>query len=186
MISIAPLRTSASTISSACSPVSGWEIRRSSIFTPSFRAYSGSRACSASINAAIPPAFCASAIMWSVTVVLPEDSGPYTSIIRPRGIPPTPSAMSRGRIPVEMTSIFIFALASPRRIIDPFPCVFSICLSAFSRASSRAVLLSFSAILSAPSQSFIFFSIIRKSPLFCQRNMRGFLTVGRIYYFKSE
>src|SRR5258707_12686237 len=32
--STAPERTSTSTISSACSPVSGWLIRRSSIFTP--------------------------------------------------------------------------------------------------------------------------------------------------------
>ena len=32
--------------------------------------------CSASINAAIPPFFCASAIAWIAIVVLPEDSGP--------------------------------------------------------------------------------------------------------------
>ena len=36
--SIAPERTSVSVISSACSPVSGWEIRRSSSLTPSLRA----------------------------------------------------------------------------------------------------------------------------------------------------
>ncbi len=36
--STAPLRTSASAISSACSPVSGWAIKRSSISTPTFRA----------------------------------------------------------------------------------------------------------------------------------------------------
>ncbi len=36
--SIAPERTSVSAISSACSPVSGWEIRRSSRLTPSFLA----------------------------------------------------------------------------------------------------------------------------------------------------
>ncbi len=34
----APLRTSISAISSACSPVSGCETRRSSVFSPSLRA----------------------------------------------------------------------------------------------------------------------------------------------------
>jgi len=57
MTSIALERTSMSTISSACSPVSGWETSSASVSTPSFLAYSGSRACSASTNAAIPPAF---------------------------------------------------------------------------------------------------------------------------------
>ena len=38
MMSIAPLRTSASVISSACSPVSGWETYRSSTCTPRFSA----------------------------------------------------------------------------------------------------------------------------------------------------
>ena len=37
-----------SAISSACSPVSGWEISRSSTLTPMARAYTGSMACSAS------------------------------------------------------------------------------------------------------------------------------------------
>ena len=36
--SMAPERTRVSVISSACSPVSGWEIRRFSRSTPSFRA----------------------------------------------------------------------------------------------------------------------------------------------------
>jgi hypothetical protein len=36
--SMAPERSSTSTISSACSPVSGWETSRSSTFTPSRRA----------------------------------------------------------------------------------------------------------------------------------------------------
>ena len=71
-----PERTSMSAISSACSPVSGWEMRRSSIRTPSFAAYCGSSAFSASMNAAVPPAFWISAITWRVSVVLPEDSGP--------------------------------------------------------------------------------------------------------------
>ena len=62
MMSTAPERTSMSVISSACSPVSGCEIRRSSTLTPTLRAYSGSSACSASTNAAVPPTFCSSAI----------------------------------------------------------------------------------------------------------------------------
>ncbi len=44
--------------------------------TPSFFAYSGSSACSASMNAAMPPARCALAMACSVSVVFPEDSGP--------------------------------------------------------------------------------------------------------------
>ena len=47
------------------------------------------------MNAATPPAFCASATTCKATVVLPEDSGPYTSIILPLGSPPTPRAASR-------------------------------------------------------------------------------------------
>lgn len=39
-------------------------------------AYTGSSACSASINPAIPPLFCTSATICSATVVLPLDSGP--------------------------------------------------------------------------------------------------------------
>jgi len=61
-MSTAPERTRLSAISRACSPVSGWETQSSSIFTQIFFAYSGSRACSASIKAATQPAFCTSAI----------------------------------------------------------------------------------------------------------------------------
>ncbi|CAB4697239.1 unannotated protein [freshwater metagenome] len=76
MISSAPERTNISIISSACSPVSGCETKSASISTPSFFAYSGSSACSASINAAMPPSFWAFAIACNATVVLPDDSGP--------------------------------------------------------------------------------------------------------------
>ena len=76
MMSIAPERISMSAISSACSPVSGCETSSASVSTPSFLAYSGSSACSASMNAAMPPAFCALATACSASVVLPEDSGP--------------------------------------------------------------------------------------------------------------
>ena len=74
--STAPERTSVSTISSACSPVSGWLISRSCRLTPSFCAYCTSSACSASMKAQVPPGFCISAMTCSVSVVLPEDSGP--------------------------------------------------------------------------------------------------------------
>ncbi len=74
--SSAPERTSMSTISSACSPLSGWDRMRLSMSTPSFLAYSGSSACSASTKATWPPAFCALATACRVRVVLPEDSGP--------------------------------------------------------------------------------------------------------------
>ena len=73
---IEPDLTSVSAISSACSPASGWEINNSSVFTPNFFAYTGSKACSASTNAHIPPDFWASAITWRASVVFPEDSGP--------------------------------------------------------------------------------------------------------------
>ena len=57
IISIAPLLISASAISNACSPVSGCETIKLSTSTPNAFAYTGSNACSASINAAIPPCF---------------------------------------------------------------------------------------------------------------------------------
>ena len=67
--------------------------------TPISRAYSGSIACSASMNAHTPPSFWASAMMWYISVVLPEDSGPKTSTMRPRGTPPIPSARSSDERP---------------------------------------------------------------------------------------
>ena len=76
MTSRAPERISMSAISRACSPVSGWETSRASVSTPSFFAYSGSRACSASMKAAMPPSRWAFATAWSATVVFPDDSGP--------------------------------------------------------------------------------------------------------------
>ncbi len=76
MMSSAPERISMSAISSACSPVSGWETSSASVSTPSALAYSGSSACSASMNAAMPPAAWALATACSATVVLPLLSGP--------------------------------------------------------------------------------------------------------------
>ena len=72
MMSSAPERISMSAISSACSPVSGWETSSASVSTPSCLAYSGSSACSASMNAAMPPAAWALATACSATVVLPR------------------------------------------------------------------------------------------------------------------
>ena len=142
-ISIAPERTIVSVISRACSPLSGWEIYRLSISTPIFFAYAGSSACSASINPAIPPLFCTSATICRATVVLPLDSGPYTSMIRPFGTPPSPSAISRLREPVGIVSIFIFAPESPSFITEPFPYAFSICVNAASNAFSLSSLFIF-------------------------------------------
>ena len=73
---IEPDLINVSVISKACSPVSGWEISNSSVFTPNFFAYTGSKACSASTKPQIPPAFCASATTCNANVVFPEDSGP--------------------------------------------------------------------------------------------------------------
>ena len=88
--------------------------------TPSLRAYSASSACSASMNAARPPVFCACAMIWSESVVLPEDSGPKISTTRPRGMPPTPSAASTASEPVGITCITVSGW-SPSRMIEPLP-----------------------------------------------------------------
>ncbi len=77
------------------------------------------------MKAAIPPFFCASAIICNATVVLPEDSGPNISMILPFGTPPIPVAISRGSAPVGIASILNFAF-SPSLIIEPLPNCFSI------------------------------------------------------------
>src|SRR3954451_12494507 len=89
------------------------------------------------MNAAMPPARWALATACSATVVLPEDSGPKTSMTRPRGSPPMPRATSRAIEPVGMTSIG-GRLFSPRRITDPLPNWRSICARAVSSAFSRS------------------------------------------------
>ena len=72
--------------------------------TPMRAAYVGSSACSASMNAATPPMACASARISRDSVVLPDDSGPKISMIRPRGTPPMPRAASSEMAPVGMAS----------------------------------------------------------------------------------
>ena len=115
------LRTNVSVISSACSPESGCDTSNSSVLTPSLLEYSGSRACSASIKAAYPSNFWASATMCRASVVFPDDSGPNISMIRPRGTPPIPSATSRDKAPVEITLSIKVGWSSPKRMIDPLP-----------------------------------------------------------------
>ena len=85
------------------------------------------------MNATSPFCFCASAIICNASVVFPELSGPYISIILPLGTPPIPNAISRLKAPVEIASTFI-ALNSPNFITEPFPNCFSICPIAISRA----------------------------------------------------
>ena len=120
MMSTAFERTSISQISSACSPVSGCETSISSRLTPMRFAQEGSSACSASMNAATPPLLCAFATTESANVVLPEDSGPKISMMRPRGRPRPPSARSRLKAPVAIDGIG--ASESPSSfMIEPLP-----------------------------------------------------------------
>src|SRR3954452_5684166 len=91
------------------------------------------------MNAHTPPSFWASAITWYMSVVLPEDSGPKTSTIRPRGTPPMPSARSSDSAPVGIALTFTWAPSSPIRMTVPLPNWRSICVSAPCRAASRAL-----------------------------------------------
>ena len=134
MMSKAPLRTKVSTISRACSPESGCDMIRFSTSTPMRRAKLTSRACSASIKAAVPFCFCDSRMACNESMVLPAPSGPDISTIRPLGKPPMPSAASTASDPVEIASISCTPPSSPRRIIDPLPYCFSICDIASSSA----------------------------------------------------
>ena len=103
---------SISVICIASSPLLGWLTSSVSRSTPSFLAQLGSRACSASMKAAMPPAFWASATTCRASVVLPLDSGPKISMMRPRGMPWPPRAMSSDRLPVEMPSIGVDRVAA--------------------------------------------------------------------------
>src|ERR1035437_7290743 len=94
-------------------------------------------------------------------VVLPEDSGPKTSMTRPRGSPPTPSAASSEIDPVEITETGTRASFDPRRRIEPLPNCFSIWLKASSKARKR----------SFPSMTVITPGDVLKNPLY-QRGLR--------------
>src|SRR5688500_14543729 len=74
------------------------------------------------MNAALPPAFCVCAIACRVSVVLPLDSGPKISTMRPRGYPPMPSAPSSERAPVGMHGMRFVAASSPSRMSAFSPC----------------------------------------------------------------
>src|SRR5512137_3068094 len=69
-------------------------------------------------------------------VVLPDDSGPKISMMRPRGMPPTPSAMSSASEPVGTNCMSSLTGWSPRRMTLPLPNWRSICVTAASRALS--------------------------------------------------
>ncbi|MNN09691.1 hypothetical protein D3C81_1225830 [compost metagenome] len=80
--------------------------------------------------------------MCVANVVLPEDSGPYISMIRPFGTPPIPKAISRPKDPVEIASIGSTAV-SPNFIIEPFPKFFSNLSNVSCNAFNLSVLLIF-------------------------------------------
>src|SRR5580704_2137879 len=86
------------------------------------------------MKAQMPPLFCPSAPVCSASVVLREDAGAYISTTRPRGRPPTPSAMSSPSEPEEIVSMSIERSFLPSRITEPLPNWRSIWESAADRA----------------------------------------------------
>src|SRR5918998_961332 len=90
------------------------------------------------MKAQMPPIFWAFARTWYSSVVLPDDSGPNTSTMRPRGRPPTPRARSSESAPVGTAATRTAAASSPIFMIDPWPNCRSIWPSAFFSADSRA------------------------------------------------
>ncbi len=89
------------------------------------------------MKAATPPRRWASAMTCWQIVVLPDDSGPKISVIRPRGMPPTPSARSSAIEPVGITSIAVIEWA-PSFMIEPVPNCFSIAWMAAATALPRS------------------------------------------------
>src|SRR3989442_1318519 len=95
------------------------------------------------MKAAVPPVFWASAIVCSMSVVFPDDSGPKISMTRPRGSPPVPSARSSPSEPDGMTGTSGGASVAPSFMMDPLPNCFSIWAIASSMArffSSRSAI----------------------------------------------
>ena len=127
-----------SAISSACSPVSGWETSRSSVFTPSALAYSGSSACSASMNAAMP------AGGLRVGHRVQGDRG-LTAGLRAVDLDDPAAradrrrrARRRGRSSRWGSTPIGGRVSSPSRITEPLPWFFSIWARASSSAFSRS------------------------------------------------
>src|SRR5260221_10507844 len=85
----------------------------------------------------MPPTFCASATTCSAMVVLPDDSGPKISEMRPRGNPPMPSAKSTEMEPVEIEGTACTG-CPPSRMTEPLPNCFSIWLSVAPKARERS------------------------------------------------
>ena len=139
MMSSALHITSSSAICKASSALPGWLTSSSSMFTPSFLHQDGSRACSTSMNAATPPVRWAFATACRASVVLPLDSGPKISMIRPLGSPLPPRARSSERAPVPTPSTSMW-LPSPSFMIAPAPKVFSIWLIVLFSAFCSAVI----------------------------------------------
>ena len=90
------------------------------------------------MKAATPPFFWAFATACSAIVVLPLDSGPNSSMIRPFGSPIPPSARSSEIAPVEIPSTSSVE-PSPSFMIAPAPNALSIELIAWFKALSLAV-----------------------------------------------
>jgi len=93
-------------------------------------------------------------------VVLPLDSGPKISTTRPFGNPPTPSAASNEMQPVEIDCTPAVSIRSPRRMMDPLPNCFSICVKAMSIAlflltRSSAITLSLPMIVNCRSSMYL-------------------------------
>jgi hypothetical protein len=101
-------------------PSSGWAMNSELRSIPILRAYSGSKPLSTSISAAIPPRRWAAATACNSNVDTPEDSGPRTSTMRPRGRPPTPTIRSSSANPSGMTWTPKVVVA-PSRWIEPCP-----------------------------------------------------------------
>ena len=144
--SILPVRIRESTISSACSPVSGWEMRRSSTLTPILRGViwiHGVLGIDVGADAAF---FLGFGDDVKGKVVLPDDSGPKISMMRPQGRPPMPSAMSSPKDPVEIASTSTGCSFLPSRMTEPLPKFRSIWLNAASRAFCLSMLLKFPSI----------------------------------------
>ena len=98
-------------------------------------------ACSASMKAAIPPRFWASATTCNAIVVLPLDSGPENLHHPSSRHSAHPQCRVKGKCAlVGMISTGTSASFVPKRMIEPLPNCFSICVNARSMALIFSVL----------------------------------------------